>query len=97
MKIVDLQVIPFRTSPTKWYRYGEIVTDEPNGESVQTVTKIITDEDAEGYCFGGYRHGDWWGLPADMRAALKGEIKSFVLGPDPIDRENLLQIILEKQ
>ena len=84
-------------SPTKWYLYGEIVTREPNGEDVQTVTKIITDEGIEGYCFGGYGHGDWDGLPADMRVALKGQIKSLVVGQDPFDREKFWQLIWEKQ
>lgn len=97
MKIVDLQVIQFRVPPSKWYLYGEIVTRQTNDEGVQTVTKIITDEGAEGYCFGGFGHGDWFGLPADMRAALKGQIKSFVLGQDPFDREKFWQLIWEKQ
>ena len=53
MKIVDLQVIPFRV----WqhpFRHGEVL---PAVEGIQTLTKIVTDEGAEGYYFGGHGHG----------------------------------------
>ena len=83
MKIVDLQVIPFRVR-RYGFRNGEL---QPEVEVVQTLTKVITDEAAEGYYFGGRGHGDQDGLLADQRAVLEGRIKSLVVGQDPFDRE----------
>lgn len=83
MKIVDLQVIPFRLT-RQGFRNGELL---PEVEAVQTVTKIVTDEGAEGYYFGGHGHGDADGLLPDERAALQGRIKQLLLGQDPYDRE----------
>lgn len=83
MKIVDLQVIPFRVKRRN-FRHGEML---PESEVVQTLTKIITDEGAEGYYLGGHGHGDQDGLPADERAMLEGRIKNLLLGHDPFDRE----------
>ena len=83
MKIADLQVIPFRVR-RRAFRNGEM---QPEIEVVQTLTKITTDEGAEGYYFGGHGHGDQDGLPADQRAVLEGRVKSLVVGHDPFDRE----------
>ena len=84
MKIVDLQVIPFR-APRRPYRNGELL---PEAITVtQTLTKIITDEGAEGYYLGGRGHGDQDGLSHDDRAALRGRCRSMILGQDPFDRE----------
>ena len=83
MKIVDLQVVPFRV-PRRAFRNRAI------GEETyitQTVTKIITDEGAEGYYFGGHGHGDQDGMPAEERAAMEGRLRSMILGQDPFDRE----------
>jgi L-alanine-DL-glutamate epimerase-like enolase superfamily enzyme len=83
VKIVDLQVIPFRVR-RRTFRNGELLPEE---EVVQTLTKITTDEGAEGYYLGGLGHGDQDGLLADQRAALEGRIKRLILGHDPFDRE----------
>lgn len=83
MKIVDLQVIPFWV-PRRDFKNGELL---PEKKVVQTVTKIITDEGAEGYFFGGARHGDQDGLLTDDKSILEGRIKNMVLGQDPFDRE----------
>ena len=83
MKIVDLQIIPFWV-PRRDFLNGEFL---PGTKVVQTLTKIITDEGAEGYYFGGSGHGDKDGIPADDRSILEGRIKSLVLGQDPFDRE----------
>ncbi len=83
MKIVDLQVVPFWV-PRKSFRNGEIL---PETRVVQTVTRVITDEGAEGYFFGGSRHGDQDGLLSDDRSILEGRIKEMVMGQDPFDRE----------
>jgi L-alanine-DL-glutamate epimerase-like enolase superfamily enzyme len=83
MKIVDIQVIPFRVR-RQGFGNGQI---RPEVEAIQTLTKIITDEGAEGYYLGGYGHGDHDGLLDYQRAALEGRIKSLLLGQDPFDRE----------
>ena len=82
MKIVDLQVIPFRVSRTA-FRNGQIVETT----IVQTLTKIVTDSGIEGYYFGGRGHGDQDGLQPDERAALTSGFKSMLVGQDPFDRE----------
>ena len=74
MKIVDLQVIPFRVRRRSFQR-GELM---PEDEIIQTLTKIITDEGVEGYYLGGHGHGDQDGLHADERAVLEGPIKSLL-------------------
>ena len=83
MKIVDVQVIPFRV-PRRVFRNRQLF---PEGTVVQTLTKIITDEGAEGYYLGGHGHGDQDGLPPDERAQLLGRAKALLIGQDPFDRE----------
>ena len=83
MKIVDLQVIPFRVPRTPFH-HGKLL---PETTVVQTLTKIVTDEGAEGYYLGGRGHGDQDGLSHDDRAALRGRFRSMLLGQDPFDRE----------
>ncbi|MBC7234804.1 MAG: enolase [Chloroflexi bacterium] len=83
MKIVDVQVIPFRV-PRRVFRNRQLF---PEGRTVQTLTKIITDEGAEGYYLGGHGHGDQDGLPPDERAHLRARAKSLLVGQDPFDRE----------
>src|SRR5262245_52511057 len=83
MKIVDIQVIPFEIL-RRDFRNG---VWQPERKVIQTLTKVLTDEGAEGYYFGGHGHGDQDGLQPDERAALEGRIKALVLGQDPFDRE----------
>lgn len=83
MKIIDLQVIPFHV-PVRGFKDGELL---PKTNGVQTLTKIITDEGAEGYYFGGRGHGDHGGLSEEQQALLQGRLKSLVVGQDPFDRE----------
>ncbi len=83
MKIVDLQVIPFSV-PRNPFRNGEIL---PEIQVTQTLTKIVTDQGAEGYYLGGHGHGDQDGLPPDDRAALRTRFRSMLIGQDPFDRE----------
>ncbi|MFN2200464.1 MAG: enolase C-terminal domain-like protein [Caldilineaceae bacterium] len=83
MKIVDLQVIPFRVR-RRDFRNGKWLDER---DALQTLTRIITDEGAEGYYFGGHGHGDADGLPVDDRTQLQGRIKQLLLGQDPFDRE----------
>lgn len=83
MKVVDVQVVCFRT-PRFVYRNREYTQQ---GYKVQTLTKIITDEGAEGYYLGGHGHGDQDGLPPDQRNMLLGRARSMLIGQDPFDRE----------
>ena len=71
MKITDIEVIQFRTTtrghPTKW-GYG-VWGDEV--DSVDTITKISTDEGVEGHMLGG------------DKATMEGVIKPLILGENP--------------
>ncbi|MDA0710044.1 MAG: enolase [bacterium] len=83
MKIADLQVLSFNVPRQRFHR-GEIL---PEDTVIQTLTKVITDEGAEGYYFGGHNHGDQEGMPPDRIATVVGRIKNLVVGHDPFDRE----------
>lgn len=83
MKIVDLEVIPFRV-PRRPFANGQLLPEE---QAIQTLTRIRTDAGAEGYYLGGHGHGDQDGLHPDERAALVGRIRALLLGHDPFDRE----------
>lgn len=83
MKITDIQVIPFRV-PRRPFSNGDL---RPETTIVQTLTRICTDEGAEGLYLGGAGHGDQDGLNARDRAALRGPIRAKLLGQDPFDRE----------
>ncbi|MCY4375319.1 MAG: hypothetical protein OXC31_16280, partial [Spirochaetaceae bacterium] len=83
MKIRDVQVTPF-TVRRRGFHNGEL---RPESDALQTVTKVITDEGAEGYYLGGDGHGDQAGLKAADRAVLTGRIRDLVVGEDPFDRE----------
>ena len=77
MKITDVEVINFRTTTidhrSKW---GFLVLGDPV-ETVESITRISTDEGAEGYMIGG-----------DSRVS-EARIKPLLLGEDPLDREKL--------
>jgi L-alanine-DL-glutamate epimerase-like enolase superfamily enzyme len=83
MKIVDIQVIPF-TSYADRFRLGQ---PQPRTDLMQTVTRILTDDGAEGFYFGGGAHGDQEGLKPDDRDLLLGRLRPLLLGQDPFDRE----------
>lgn len=83
MKIESLEVIPFRV-PRRTFRHG---TWSDPVDVVQTLTRIRTDEGAEGYYLGGQGHGDQDGLKPDQRAVLEGRLQSLLRGQDPFDRE----------
>jgi len=85
MKIVDLEVVPFKVH-RRAFRNGELL---PETAVVQTLTRIVTDDGAEGYYLGGHGHGDQDGLLPDERAAMEGRIKPLLAGQDPFDREKL--------
>jgi L-alanine-DL-glutamate epimerase-like enolase superfamily enzyme len=83
MKIADIEIVPFHWKVDR-YRNA---TPLPQTEVMQTVLKIVTDEGAEGYYFGGGAHGDEEGLPEHARQFILGRSKSMLVGQDPLDRE----------
>ncbi len=83
MKIVDIQVIRFAVR-RQGFQNMQLL---PAVDAVQSLTKIITDEGAEGYYLGGSGHGDMDGLSAAQAATLQGHYKSQLAGQDPFDRE----------
>jgi L-alanine-DL-glutamate epimerase-like enolase superfamily enzyme len=87
VKIVDVEAIPFETTVDQ-ISFGRLVTDHP---VLQTLTAIRTDEDVEGYYFGGHFHGDRDGLLADERALVTQFIGPLLAGNDPFDRELIWQ------
>jgi L-alanine-DL-glutamate epimerase-like enolase superfamily enzyme len=83
MKIVDIQVTRFRVRRQSFSNTRLL----PDVEAIQSLTKIITDQGAEGYYFGGSGHGDMDGLSPAQTAALVSMVKSRLVGQDPFDRE----------
>lgn len=90
MKISGLEVIAFETPVDRFWN-GELVAQQP---VVQTVTKVSTDEGAEGYYFGGHFDGDRVGLLPDERALICQLIGPVLVGTDPFDRELIWQQLL---
>ncbi len=80
MKITDIEVIEFKVvsvgARKRRSRWGyRIVEDEV--ETIQTITKISTDEGAEGYMLGG------------DKIAIKREMDPLLIGENPLDREKI--------
>ena len=87
MKIVDIQLTPFRVLVDRYQNS----TPKPKSEITQTLTTIVTDEGAVGYYFGGQGHGDQDGLSPVNRAYIQQRIKPMIVGQDPLDRERFWQ------
>lgn len=87
MRITGIEVIPFET-PVQRISFGEVLKDH---RIVQTVTKVLTDNGAEGYYFGGHFHGDQDGLLPGDRALITGFLGPLLSGVDPMDREQIWQ------
>ncbi len=66
----------------------------PKQKVLQTLTKITTDEGADGYYFGGHFHGDQDGLLATEQALVTQLIGPFLAGQDPLEREKIWQWLL---
>ena len=88
MKITDIQVIRFKV-PRRPFRKGKLL---PETTVYQTLTKVLTDQGAEGYYFGGAGHDDKDGMTAEESALLEGRLKSIVLGDDPFERKTFLAL-----
>ena len=77
MKITDVEVISFRTTTEhRRSRWGFLLWGD-RAETTESITKISTDEGAEGYMIGGNRE------------IMEARIKPLLLGEDPLDREKL--------
>jgi len=87
MKITGIEVVPFAVTVDR-YGLGEAL---PAHRIVQTLTKVLTDDGAEGYCFGGHFHGDQDGLLPGEQALVARFIGPLLVGQDPLDREYIWQ------
>ena len=87
MKIVDLDIIPFRTAVDRFHN-GVL---QPRAPVVQTLTRVVTDDGAVGYCLGGQGHGDQEGLAPAARSQLLARMKPLLVGQNPFDREKFWQ------
>src|ERR1035437_6103773 len=87
MKIVDIQIVPFRLKVDR-FQNG---VPHPGQDLVQTLTKILTDDGAVGYYFGGQGHGDRDGLVASNREYIENRIKPILVGENPFDRQKFWQ------
>jgi len=85
MKITGVEVVPFETFVDRIW-FGELTTDHP---VVQTLTKVRTDDGAEGYYFGGHFHGDQDGLLPGDQALIAGFLGPLLAGQDPFDRAEI--------
>src|SRR5208283_3500483 len=85
MKITGVEVVPFETFVDR-ISFGQLLTDY---RVVQTVTKVLTDEGAEGYFFGGHFHGDQDGLLPGDRALIVQFLGPLLAGQDPFDRAEI--------
>ncbi len=81
MRITDVDVIEFRV-PTQHqvsrWSYGHPLPEGETSESTATLTKISTDDGAEGYALGGDR-------------SMLPVVKPLLLGENPFDREKIWQ------
>ena len=77
MKITDVETIAFRTTTrVRFTRWGGLTCGDKT-DTVQTITRIATDEGAEGYMLGG------------DRTVNERVIKPLLVGEDPLAREKL--------
>lgn len=87
MKITGFEVIPFETTVDR-IAFGQLLTDY---SVVQTVTKVTSDDGAEGYYFGGHFHGYQEGLLAGDRALIAKFLSPILAGQDAFAREEIWQ------
>jgi len=83
MKITGIEVIPF-VYPRPSFRNGQFIAETT---ARQTLTRILTDEGAEGLFLGGHGHGDQDGLTPEECAQVCGVVERLLVGQDPHDRE----------
>ena len=83
MKIGRIEFIPFESTVDR-FQNGE---PRPGERVVQTLTRIVTDDGAEGYYLGGHGHGDQDGLQEHDRAYITSRVAPLLVGQNPFDRE----------
>ncbi|MCD6303142.1 MAG: enolase [Anaerolineae bacterium] len=83
MKITGVEIIPFRVK-RPGFRNGKLL---PEVTARQTLTRILTDEGAEGLYLGGHGHGDQDGLSPEECAQVRSVVERLLVGQDPLDRE----------
>lgn len=78
MRITDVEVIEFKsTSRYSTHRWGKETWEDEEHQITSSITRISTDEGAEGFMEGG------------NKAIIEGIVKPLLLGQDPLDREKL--------
>ncbi len=78
MKITDVEVIKFKTTTrSRGSRWGYGIWGADAIDTTQTITKISTDEGAEGYAGGG------------DKASIEQLVKPMLVGENPLDREKI--------
>src|ERR1022692_3629197 len=87
VKITGFEVVPFEVLVD---RFG-LGVPLPAHEVVQTLTRVLTDEGAEGYYLGGHFHGDQDGLLPGEQALITQFAGPLLAGRDPFDREYIWQ------
>lgn len=80
MKISTVEVIELRVPtsgrPTRW-GYGQPLPEGETREAIATITRIATDDGAEGFALGG------------DRAVTEAVVRPLLLGENPLDRERI--------
>lgn len=84
MKIVDVETIVFKYRSTVGSDIAGHAHPAPEHDAFQTLTKIVTDEGVEGYCFGGSKETN----DRIVRPAL--------VGKNPMDREKIWQMFYRR-
>jgi L-alanine-DL-glutamate epimerase-like enolase superfamily enzyme len=85
MKIVDVETITFKFKSRVARDLEGHSHPAPEHDAIQTLTKIITDEGVEGYCFGGNKE------------VMDSVLKPKIIGEAPFDHEKMFQRMWEMQ
>jgi len=83
MEITGVEIVPFEVEREEHTPGGGV----EETTATQTITRITTDEGAEGYALGGAAHGDRDGLRPGDRGSVRNAVDSLLVGEDPFDRE----------
>jgi len=85
MKIVDVGTEVFRYKSNVAHDLEGHTHPGPERDATQTLVKIVTDEGAEGYCFGGDKQ------------VVEQLVKPGLVGEDPFHREKIWQWLKQRQ
>jgi len=84
VKIVDVETIVFKYRSTVGSDIAGHAHPAPGHDAFQTLTKIVTDEGVEGYCFGGSKETN------------DRIVKPALMGKNPLDREKIWQMFYRR-